>query len=320
MKEITNAIYSVGVIHPDRPFFDDLIPLEHGTSYNSYVVKGSEKIALIDTSLPAKREEFFANIATLERIDYIVANHGEQDHSGLLAELLEKFPSARLLTNAKCKQTICDAITLDESRIDIVDEKTEISLGGKTLKFYITPWVHWPDTMFTYIPEDKVLFTCDLFGAHTSDGETFAKEDVETFMAAKRYYAEIMMPFRSFCAKYLKLVKEIAPALILPSHGGAYKNPDFIIKAYEDWTSEIIERKVLIPYVSMYGNSKKMAEYLAQKLEMQGVETVLCSMINDGVGKLAENAVDAGAIVFTGSIVLTDPHPAIASTAYLTNL
>lgn len=320
MQKIIDGIYSCGVTHSDRPLFDELIPLPEGTSYNAYIVQGSEKTALIDCSYPEKETEFLENIKSLNAIDYIVANHGEQDHTGVLAHVMKMFPTARLLTNAKCKQTITDAMPLDETRIDIVDDNTEISLGGKTLKFVLAPWVHWPDTMFTWIPEDKILFTCDFLGAHTSRGETFARENVETYIAAKRYYAEIMMPFRSFCAKYLKKIRELAPAMICPSHGGVYKNPEFILKAYDEWTCETPDRKVIIPYVSMYGNSFEMAKYLAEKLEAEGVEVVLTSLVKEGIGEYAEHIVDAGAIVYAGSVVLTDPHPAIAGAAYLTNL
>lgn len=320
MRKIIDGIYSCGVTHACRRLFDELIPLPQGTSYNSYVVKGSEKTALIDTSYPEKAEEFLKNISGLERLDYVVANHGEQDHSGLLPEVMNRFPEARLLTNAKCRPLLTEAMALDESRIDIVDDSTEIPLGGKTLKFVMAPWVHWPDTMFTWVPEDRMLFTCDFLGAHTSHDEIFAREDSDTLLAAKRYYAEIMMPFRTFCAKYLKKVRELNPAMILPSHGGVYRNPDFILKAYEEWTSDSCARKVVIPYVSMYGNAFAMAEYLKARLEASGVKVAMADMADGDLGEYAVEIVDAGAIVYAASVVLTAPHPMIAGAAYVTNL
>lgn len=321
MFKIAEGIFSCGVTHASRRMFDELVPLTQGTSYNSYIVEGSEKTALIDTSYPEKAEEYLKNIAPFKKIDYIVANHGEQDHTGVLPLVMNLHPNARVLTNAKCKQLIVDAMEVDASRIDAVDDNTSIDLGGRTLKFMLAPWVHWPDTMFTYVPECDALFTCDFLGAHTSYDEPFAKEDAETLLAAKRYYAEIMMPFRSYCAKYLEKIEALKPKLILPSHGGVYKNPRFILDAYREWTSPEPLRKALIPYVSMYGNSYKMACALKEILEGKfNVKTSLFDCVNGDIGEYACDIIDAGAIIYSASVVLTSPHPAIASVAYITNL
>lgn len=320
MFQIADGISLCKVNHSERKYFDELVPLKTGTSYNSYIVRGTEKTALIDASYQQTASEFFRQIEGLERLDYIVANHGEQDHSGLLPEIMRRYPNAKLLTNAKCRGLILDAMSLDESRVETVDESSSYDLGGKTLKFYMAPWVHWPDTMFTFVPETRVLFTCDFLGAHSTLDACFAPEDESTLAAAKTYYAEIMMPYRAHCAKYIKLVREIDPLVICPSHGSAYDNPEFILRAYEAWTADACKKLVAIPYVSMYGNSVKMAEYLSEKLSERGVSTVMVDVVNGDLGEYLKAIVDAGAIVYASSVVLAFPHPAMANIVYLTNL
>ena len=319
MKEILNNVFYCGINDRERKIFDELIPLENGTSYNSFLVKGSEKVALIDANYPPKTEEFLKQFDGI-KIDYIVANHGEQDHTGVLPKLLEKFPDAVIVTNQFCKNNITEMLLVDENKIQVIKNEDELSLGDKTLKFYTAPGVHWPDTMFTHIVEDNLLCTCDFLGAHYTFDDIYAPENDQMAHSAKRYYAEIMMPFRKMCQKYLKQVREINPAMILPSHGPIYKNPDFILKLYEDWTSDEAKNLVAIPYVSMYGSVKEMAEYLSAKLNKAGIETYLHDIIRDDIGNLAMALVDAKTVVIGASMVLASPHPAAANVAYLTNV
>jgi flavorubredoxin len=316
MKKITDNVYYCGITDGQRKYFDELIPLEQGTSYNSYLVKGQAKTALIDTTYPPKIEEFIKNLDenNVTQIDFIVANHGEQDHSGAIPALLEKFPNAVVLTNPACKNNIISMLGVAERKIRVIADGEEVSLGGKTLKFIYTPGVHWPDTMFTYLKEDNLLFTCDFLGAHQSFNAEI------NLAAAKRYYAEIMMPFANMCRKYVQTVRDIAPAAVLPSHGVMYEDPEIILSAYEDWSSVQGKNLVLIPYVSMYNSTKEMAEYLSEKLEAKGVKTLLYDVIDGDLGELAIALVDATTIVIGASMVLAGPHPMIVSPAYLINL
>ena len=162
-KEIKNNIFYCGLNDCERKIFDELIPLEQGTSYNSYLVKGSEKIALIDTMYLPKSDEYIANLDENEvtRVDYIIANHGEQDHTGALPKLIKKYPEAMIVTNQFCKNNIMEMLLIPEDRIQVIKNNEELSLGDKTLRFLMAPGVHWPDTMFTYIVEDNLLCTCD---------------------------------------------------------------------------------------------------------------------------------------------------------------
>ena len=159
VREIKKDVYYVGAIDWDRGLFDELISLPDGTSYNAYLIKGSEKIALIDTVDPSKKHELIENLQKLEveKIDYIIANHAEQDHSGTIPEILELYPEAKVVTNPRCKDFLKDLLLISEDRFVVVNDHETLSIGDKTLEFILAPWVHWPETMFTYLREDKIL-------------------------------------------------------------------------------------------------------------------------------------------------------------------
>lgn len=322
LKEVKNNIFYCGLNHRERKLFDELIPLPSGTTYNSYLIKASDKTVLIDTMYPPKSDEFLEKLdkAGVEKIDYIVANHGEQDHSGTLPKLVKKYPEAKILTNPKCKEIIQEMLHTEDEKFQIVADGEEVSLGDKTLKFIHAPWVHWPDTMFTYVKEDKIIFTCDFLGSHSPFENLFAEETCELLKAAKRYYAEIMMPFRSFCKKYIQLLKGMDIEMILTSHGPIYNNPKFILDAYEKWTSDDCENEVVLPYVSMYESTKEMVYYMSEKLSDKGIVTKPFDVVNEDLGELAMELVEACTVVFGSSMVLAGPHPAAVAAAYLTGL
>ena len=318
-QEIKNEIYYCGLNDCDRRIFDELIPLEHGTSYNSYLVKGSEKTAIIDTMYPPKTKEYLKRLTENQvgKLDYIIANHGEQDHSGSIPALLEKYPNAMVVTNPKVAENIKSMLHVPEEKIKVIADGEELSLGDKTLKFIFAPGVHWPDTMFTYIKEDNVICTCDFLGAHYTFSDVFAIESEELMKSAKRYYAEIMMPFRMMCQKYTQMIKDMKVDMILPSHGPVYTNPNYILDLYADWTSDMPKNLVALPYVSMYESTKEMVDYLAEKLNAKGIDTFKFDIVDDDLGDLAMAIVDAATIVLGTSMVLAGPHPMAVNVAYL---
>ena len=318
-QEIKNGIYYCGLNDCDRRIFDELIPLEHGTSYNSYLVKGSEKTAIIDTMYPPKTKEYLKRLTENQvgKLDYIIANHGEQDHSGSIPALLEKYPNAMVVTNPKVAENIKSMLHVPEEKIKVIADGEELSLGDKTLKFIFAPGVHWPDTMFTYIKEDNVICTCDFLGAHYTFSDVFAIESEELMKSAKRYYAEIMMPFRMMCQKYTQMIKDMKVDMILPSHGPVHTNPDYILDLYTDWTSDLPKNLVALPYVSMYESTKEMVDYLAEKLNAKGIDTFKFDIVDDDLGDLAMALVDAATIVLGTSMVLAGPHPMAVNVAYL---
>lgn len=317
---IKPGIYFTGVIDWDRELFDEIIPLPDGTSYNSYVVEGSKKVALIDTADPAKKRDFLKNIDdTKLKIDYVVSNHAEQDHSGLIPLVLEMYPHAKVLTSPKCKDLLKELLLIEDEKFITVQDGESISIGDKTLRFIYTPWVHWPETMVTYIEEDKILFSCDFFGAHIATSDLFVNDPVFTKRAAKRYYAEIMMPFRIFISKNMQKINDLPIEIVAPSHGPIYRNPEIIFEAYNKWISDKTENEVIIPYVSMHGSTKEIVEYLVDILIQKGIKVRPFNLSTSDIGDLALSLVNASTLVFATPTVLTGPHPSAIYAAYLIN-
>ncbi len=321
IKKLTDSVYNVGAIDWDRTLFDEIVPTPQGTSYNAYIVQGSEKTALIDTVEPYKFEELKKNLDDLgiKKIDYLISNHAEQDHSGSIPMILEMYPGIKLVTNEKCKNFEMDLLHIPEEKFTVIDEGDTIDLGGMTLEFILTPWVHWPETMSTYLREEKILFSCDFFGSHVATSYTFAKYYDKVYHEAKRYYAEIMMPFRTFIEKNIKKIRQKEIKMIAPSHGPVFDDPEYIIKAYEEWIDPIPHNMVLIAFVSMHESTRKIVEYLADKLEEKGVDVKIRNLISCDVGELAMDLVDVSTIVIATPIVLAGAHPAAVYGAYLAN-
>ena len=321
VRSINKDVLFVGSIHWDRKIFDELIPLPEGTSYNAYILKGSEKTALIDSVDPEKWHELEKNLCELgiDKIDYIVTNHAEQDHSGSIPMLLEKFPEAKVVTNEKCKAFEMDHLHICEDKFIVVKDNETLSLGNKTLRFLLTPWVHWPETMVTYLEEDKILFSCDFFGSHYAGSDLYAGNNAVVVHGAKRYYAEIMMPFRTTIVKNIEKVTQFEIKMIAPSHGPIYDNPEVIIEAYRDWTSDKVKKEVLIPYVSMHGSTKLMVEYLADRLMSKGFAVKPFNLPVTDIGEIAMSLVDASTIIIGSPMVLGGAHPAAVYAAFLAN-
>ena len=321
-REIINGIYQVGAIDFDRRLFDELIPLPNGTSYNSFLVRGSEKTALIDTVDPTKEFELISNLVKLniDRIDYVIINHAEQDHSGSLPMILEFFPDAEVVTNEKCKDLLVALLHVPANRFRVIRDKDTLSLGDRTLEFFLTPWTHWPETQITYLREDKILFSCDLFGSHTATSDLYVTDEAEIHHTAKRYYAEIMMPFRTSIKGYVTMVKTLPLDLIAPSHGPLYRRPKFILDAYEDWVSDTVKNEVVIVYVSMHGSTQKMVEHLTDALIKREICVKPFNLTRTDIGELAMALVDTATVVIATPTVLFGPHPQVVYATYLTNL
>jgi flavorubredoxin len=320
-REIKRDIYWVGAIDWDRRLFDELIPLPDGTSYNSYLIKGSEKTALIDAVDPTMEHVLMTRLDDLaiKQIDYLVANHAEQDHSGSIPAVLAKYPMAKVICTPKCKGLLMDLLQVPEDRITTVDDKGTISLGDRTLEFIHAAWVHWPETMLTYLGEEKILFPCDLFGSHLATSDLYFTDEGRVFEAAKRYYAEIMMPFRNNIEKHLEKLKGYNIELIAPSHGPMYDRPDFILEAYRKWVLDPPENIVILPYISMHGSTRRMVEYFVEALADRGITVKQFDLADVDIGKLAMALVDAATLVIGVPTTLVGPHPKVAYAVFLAN-
>jgi len=321
MRQIKPNIYAVGAVDWDRRLFDELIPLPEGTTYNAYIVKGSDKTALMDTVDPTKSEVLMGNLMALglDGVDYIVSHHAEQDHSGTIPAMLLLYPQAKVVTNAKCKAMLMDLLHVPEDKFLTIADGQILSLGDKTLQFFDIPWVHWPETMCTYLKEDRVLFPCDFFGSHLATSSLFVEDEPLVYESAKRYYAEIMMPFRPAIKKNLEKIGKLKIDMIAPSHGPVYDKPEFIVNAYKDWVGDNVKNEVVLAYISMHESTKQMVEHLSDALIERGVTVRQFNLAVTDLGKLAIALVDAATIVLGSPTVLTGAHPKTAYAALVAN-
>lgn len=318
--KLTDSVGFLQVNHFNRKMFDALIPLPEGTSYNAYLVKGSQKTALIDAADPEKYGTLLEFLGS-EKPDYLIANHAEQDHSGAIQMLVEKFPAAKVVTNPKCREFLMTHLHIPAERFQDVKDGETLDLGGRTLKFVYTPWVHWPETMGTFLVEEKVYFGCDFFGSHLATGEVYST--VETvYEPMKRYFAEIMMPFRGTMKANLDKVKALAPEIIAPSHGPVHKGEmaRLVQEYYAEWSLAEPRNKAVVAYVSMHGSTFVLVNRLVSRLQEAGVCVEKLNLEDVDTGRLAMSLVDAATIVIGTPTVLAGPHPKAVYAAYLANL
>ncbi len=311
VPEISEGVYWVGVKDWNRRVFDALIPLPQGTSYNAYLVRGKEKTVLVDTVNPGFERELDEKIAQVTRptrLDYVVMNHAEPDHAGSIPYIMGRSRSASLITTEKGAKMAHVYYNVPEKRMKIVKGGDIIDLGGKTLRFIEAPWLHWPETMFTYVVEGKILLPCDFFGSHTAFG-LYDEDFEEIIPLAKRYFGEIMMPFRNMGRKALDKVKELEVDVIAPSHGPVYKNPQRILDAYRKWTRGETEQKAIVVYVSMWNFTEAMIKTMVETLLSDGIKVSLYNLVNADVGEIAKDLVDSRGIVLGMSTVLGGMHP-----------
>ncbi|MDD1751447.1 MAG: FprA family A-type flavoprotein, partial [Methanothrix sp.] len=282
---------------------------------------GSEKTALIDAVDESMADVLLGNLLELgiKRIDYIIVQHAEQDHSGSLKRLLEIYPDAKVLGSAKCLDLLLQFDLVSKDRVQEAKDGEKISLGDKSLQFIHAPWVHWPDTIFTYLEEDRILFTCDFLGSHLATSDFFAVDEAAVYRAAKRYYAEIMMPFRQNINRHLARIENLPIDVIATSHGPLYNRPKFILDAYRDWASDKVKNQVVLPYVSMHGSTRIMADYLVDALISRGVGVKRFDLTDYDAGDLAESLVDAATVVIGTPTILAGAHPLALYAAILAN-
>jgi flavorubredoxin len=319
--DIKPGIDAIGAIDWDRRLFDSLIPLPDGTSYNCYIVKGKDKTAMIDTVDPSLDYVLVNNLDQLniEHLDYIICHHAEQDHSGSIPMVLELYPDAKIVCTPKCKGMLIDLLHLDSSAFIEVNDGDTLQLGNRTFEFLHTPWVHWPETMITYLREDKILFSCDFFGSHLAMSGLYVQDECQVYEAAKRYFGEIMMPFRTNIQKNLDKIKNYQIDMIAPSHGPIHSKPEFIMNAYKSWVIDDPKNIVLLPYVSMHGSTKEMVDYLVAALVERGINVKQFDLTVTDPGKLAIALVDAATLILATPTVLAGPHPLAANAAFLAN-
>ena len=318
-RSISERVDYVGAIDWDRRLFDSLIPLPDGTSYNAYVIRGDSKVALLDTVDPAMAHILMAQLDGVPTVDYVVAHHAEQDHSGMIPAVLARYPKARVLCTPQGKTLLAAHLGIPDERFQTVADGESVALGGRTLRFIHTPWVHWPETMVSYLEEERILFSCDWFGSHLATSQIFVTDEARVYEAAKRYYAEIMMPFRKIIQRNMAKIAELEIEMIAPSHGPVYRRPALILDAYREWVADTPGNRIVVPYVSMHGSTRLMVERLVARLSAGGAPVDQFDLSVADIGKLAIALVDAASLVIGTPTFHRGPHPTVYNVTHLAN-
>lgn len=276
--EIQQGIHWIGALHPDLRLFDIIMNAKNGTTYNSYLVN-DEKIAVIDTVKEKFSGAYIEHIKGLidpTKIDYIIMQHNEPDHSGSLAALLDEAPQAKIIC-AKPAVKYVQNILNREVEIQPVSNKEEISLGSMTLQFYSSPYCHWPDTMMTYLVESKILFSCDIFGSHFCDSRMYNDLVTRDFWPDFKYYFDhIMRPYKKNVKNALKKLDDLEIKMLATSHGPILRTDvQKYIDAYREWSKPLEPNdppKMLIYYAAAHGNTGIMAQKIAEGAKSVGVD------------------------------------------------
>ena len=307
--KLAEDLYWVGVIDKDLRVFDIIMETQYGTTYNAYVLKGSEKTVLFETAKVGFKDEFFiklAEVVEVKDIDYLVVDHTEPDHSGSISRLLDENP-AIIIVGTTAGINFLKKIVNREFKSMIVKDGDKISLGNKTLEFMPLPNLHWPDSMFTYVHEDKLLVTCDVFGAHYSDPVMLRSkvENEKTYLESVKYYFDhIMKPFSNpFMANALKRIAGLDIKMILTGHGPVVDTQvEQVIENYRSWIK--VEPKgsnklVVMPYVSAYGYTKELAETIAKAMvDDGGIDVELYDMVDQSPALVLQRMAVADGILF----------------------
>jgi flavorubredoxin len=306
---LSERVHWVGAFDPNLRTFDIILKTANGTSYNAYVVRGSSGVAVIDTVKEGFAEVFFArleSIADYAEIKVIVLNHLEPDHTGALPELMRRAPQAQLYISQKAQSMLKGLLKQDNLRFTPVLTGDTVSLGDRSLQFLHTPYLHWPDTQCTYVPEEAMLFSGDVFGCHFCDDRLFNDRAGDFRFSFEYYYAHIMRPFKEYVLRALDLIEPLPLKLIAPTHGPILRDrPDRYIQRYRQLSSPALhseisphQKTLLIFYISSYGNTRRMAEAIYQgALQVDDVRVSLYDLEGGEVAPFVDLIEDADGIV-----------------------
>lgn len=278
---ITEKVYWIGVNDRETHLFENLWPMDKGVSYNSYLIN-DEKVAIIDTVKNTKMDAYLDKIKSIlgdKKVDYLIINHMEPDHSGAIKAVRQQYPDVKIVGNTKTF-TFLENFYGEMGGYHVIKDADVLDLGEHKLTFYMTPMVHWPETMMTYDNTDKILFAGDAFGGFgTLDGGVFDDEvNLEFYMdEIRRYYSNIVGKYGPMVQRALKKLTDLNLEfkVIASTHGPVWRtNPSCIIENYDRWSRAETEEGVVIVYGSMYGNTQKMADFIARKLSEEGIKNI----------------------------------------------
>ena len=322
--KITEDLFWVGALDPNLRIFDIIMETKFGTSYNSYLLKGSDGIALFETV----KEKFFdehldkiRSIVNLEDINYVVVNHTEPDHAGSVEKILEYAPNATVVGSTLAIKYLSEIIN-KPFKSKVVKDWETLSLGNKTLKFISAPQLHWPDTMYTYVIEDETLITCDSFGAHYCDERVLksaiedSKED-DYIEAYNYYFRMIMGPFKPFVLKALDKIKDLDLKFICPGHGLVLDNNNIekYMNLYKEWCQSVKRKKqsIVIPYVSAYGYTEEIAQEIKKGIESSNfdVDILMYNLVTADMNEVLSEINQCSGLLLGSPTLLSDTLPQI---------
>jgi len=307
---LSDRVHWIGALDPSLRTFDIILKTANGTTYNSYLVRGSDGIAIIDTVKEQFSDDFFKrleSIASYDEIKVIVLNHLEPDHSGALPELMRRAPQAQLYISQKARGMLKALLKNDNFSFETVLTNDTVSLGDLTLRFLHTPYLHWPDTQCAYLEEERILFSGDVFGCHFCDNRLFNDLVGDFRFSFEYYYAHIMRPFKQYVVRALELIEPLNIKTIAPTHGPILRDrPTDYVKRYRDLSSSrlhnevsVTEKSLLIFYISSYGNTARMAEAVYEgSSDIDGVRVSLYDLEGSEVGPFVDLIEEANGIVF----------------------
>lgn len=314
--KLKDNIHWIGSLDPDLKVFDIIMHTEFGTSYNSYVVKGSEKIALIETVKIKFFDEYMEKLNELDvdimDVDYIVVNHTEPDHSGSIEKILGINPKIKLVGSKSAIEFMRHICNRQFEAIE-VKNSDELSLGNKTFRFIDAKFLHWPDTIFTYLVEDKVLFTCDSFGAHYSLDTVLQStiKNQDDYMSAFNYYYEnILFPYKQFFLQAISRIENLDIDMICTGHGPILdEDPWKIINLSKEYSAKANPNEgklIVIPYVSAYGYTKELADEIKKGIEETGAKVELYDMVVSDEAEVLDRIYWADGVLFGSPTMLGD--------------
>jgi len=317
--ELAENIYWVGVVDWDVRDFHGY-ETRRGTTYNAYLIV-DDKTALVDTVKYPLRSELLANIrelASSEKIDYIVVNHVEKDHSSSLPFIKQFAKNATVLSSRKGKDGLTKYYEGEDWTLQTVKTSDKLNLGNRTLHFIEAPMLHWPDSMFTYLEEDQILMPNDAFGQHYASSKRFDDEVDQSVLMdeAAKYYANILMPYASLITKKIEEVSGLGveTKMIAPSHGVIWRsNPDKIVKSYLEWSEGEAERKAVIVYDTMWGSTQKMAYAILDAIASQGISVHLFHLRRSDVSEIVKEILEAKAVIFGSPTLNNSMFPTISN-------
>jgi len=280
---VAKDIYFIGVFDPDIRTFDIVMKTANGSSYNAYLIKTSQGVIIVDTVKKEFQDDFFHHVDALcsyEEIKYVIIHHIEPDHSGALPELIRRAPHAKVLISPQATMMLKALTNTEEINFETIWTNKQLKLGDKTISFLTTPYLHWPETMSSYVHEDKLLFSGDVFGSHYYDKRLFNDKVGDFSYAFTYYYDHIMRPFQNYVRQALKLYERFDIGLIAPLHGPILReNPQYYIQLYTQWSHKQKQsgQKILsIFYLTSYKNTQEMAQSIMEGSE--SVEGIITNM------------------------------------------